>query len=58
MIGDCPFLRHSRDTSDCITLFVCIASCVLSLTRALLQIHYGFTAIMRPGSGQGVDVGS
>ena len=32
--------------------FTCIALCVLSLTRALLQIHCGFTIILRLGSGQ------
>ena len=34
-------------------LFMRIALCVLSLTRALLQIHCGFTTILCLGSGQG-----
>ena len=34
----------------CIMLLMRIALCVLSLTRALLQIHYGFTTILCLGS--------
>ena len=42
-----------RDTYACVMLFMRIASCVFSLTRALLQIHCGFTTIFCLGSGQG-----
>ena len=41
-----PLLCLSRDIYACIILFMRIALCVLSLTRALLQIHYGFMTIM------------
>ena len=43
----------ARDNYACIMLFMRIALCVLSLTRALLQIHYSFTTILCVGSGQG-----
>ena len=43
----------SCDTYACIMPLMRIASCVLPLTRALLQIHYSFTTILCLGSGQG-----